>query len=342
MTKNIFKIISIDGGGIRGYAPVSLIQYIQSRTKTAIHNSFDLFAGTSTGAIICTALTLSDKKSIISNRRKYTASKLKKLYSNNATQIFPAFKTKGAKNLNWLFSFNKPEYDNSGLRALLEEYYENEKISSCLKPIYVPTFDLINNKPLIFTSRAAYEFGPKNLKLTEILMAATAAPTYFQSRELIYDSLPKNCIDGGIVLNNPALGALIEVLEYQKHPVYNLEKFDEIKILSIGTGIFKKNITRAESKNWGWYSWTRPVIDISMFGTSEMIDDQIKTIAKNCKIPISHERFNISLTNKNFSGMDNSHPLAIQYLKDEINSQWLQNPEELKRLDKFLAEMKLI
>ena len=342
MTKRYFKIISIDGGGIRGYVPLTLIQYIQSRTRRPIHDSFELFAGTSTGAIICSALTLSDTSSIISNRRKYTASRVKKIYSKRASEIFPIFKTKGHKKANWLFSYNKPEHDNSGLNNILLEFFQDQKISSCLKPIYIPTFDLINNKPLIFTSRAAHEFGPKNLKLKEILMAATAAPTYFESKELIYNNLPKNCIDGGVYLNNPTLGALLEVLEYKNHPIYNLDKYDEIKILSIGTGIYKKNISRKQSKKWGWYDWTRPIIDITMFGTSELIDNQIKTISKNCSIPISHDRYNISLSNKDLSGMDNSHPLAIDYLKEEIDSQWLQNTEELKRLDKFLKAMNLI
>ena len=58
----MFRILSIDGGGLRGIIPVKILQHIEIITGKPIYQSFDLFAGTSTGGLISAGLTVSDPK----------------------------------------------------------------------------------------------------------------------------------------------------------------------------------------------------------------------------------------------------------------------------------------
>ena len=54
------KILSIDGGGIRGIIPATILAEIERRTQKRIAQVFDLLAGTSTGGIL--SLGLGKKK----------------------------------------------------------------------------------------------------------------------------------------------------------------------------------------------------------------------------------------------------------------------------------------
>jgi patatin-like phospholipase/acyl hydrolase len=48
-----FRVLAIDGGGIRGIIPALILVAIEDQTKRSISDLFDMVAGTSTGGIIC-------------------------------------------------------------------------------------------------------------------------------------------------------------------------------------------------------------------------------------------------------------------------------------------------
>jgi uncharacterized protein len=52
------RILSIDGGGIKGALPASFLATIEKTTGEPIVDHFDLIAGTSTGGIIALGLGL--------------------------------------------------------------------------------------------------------------------------------------------------------------------------------------------------------------------------------------------------------------------------------------------
>src|ERR1051326_2989146 len=53
-----FKVLAIDGGGIRGIIPALILEAIEERTNRPISSLFDMLSGTSTGGIIALGLTL--------------------------------------------------------------------------------------------------------------------------------------------------------------------------------------------------------------------------------------------------------------------------------------------
>lgn len=55
---NSFKILSIDGGGIRGVYPAHILRCIEERLQVNLHDTFDMIAGTSTGSIIAAGIAV--------------------------------------------------------------------------------------------------------------------------------------------------------------------------------------------------------------------------------------------------------------------------------------------
>src|ERR1700728_2338207 len=80
----MIKILSIDGGGIRGIIPAMVLAEIEKRTQRPIACLFDLIAGTSTGGIL--ALGLSIPKT--SPGPLYAASQLFEMFEREGSRIF--------------------------------------------------------------------------------------------------------------------------------------------------------------------------------------------------------------------------------------------------------------
>ena len=88
------KILSIDGGGMRGLIPAMIIQRIdelitrrlskEGRPPQLLSSFFDIIAGTSTGAIIAVGLTGRKERS----RVLASPNDLIKFYLEDAAQVF--------------------------------------------------------------------------------------------------------------------------------------------------------------------------------------------------------------------------------------------------------------
>ena len=50
------RILSIDGGGVRGIIPAVLLASLEQRTGRRARESFDFVAGTSTGAVLAAGI----------------------------------------------------------------------------------------------------------------------------------------------------------------------------------------------------------------------------------------------------------------------------------------------
>lgn len=203
-------ILSIDGGGIRGILPLLILQHIQSEfskidTQQNLTDWIDIFAGTSTGAIISGALMLSDHN----GKDKYTTSDILKLYKTRGKQIF---------NKQLSTHTNHPEYP---LKLVLEQNFQHSQIKDAKKHFLFVSYDLNAQAPFIFTDdMKRYQ----NLSLSKIMMACSAVPGYFTPITLGEKSLA----DGMLTAKNPSRLAF----EYAK--LYYPE--DPIVVISMGTG----------------------------------------------------------------------------------------------------------
>ncbi|MBE9464705.1 patatin-like phospholipase family protein [Dyadobacter subterraneus] len=339
-----FKILAIDGGGIRGVVPLQVIRYIESVTKKEIHQSFDLIAGTSTGGILSSALTIQDKNSVEADTRKYTLDKLESIYKDRGKEIFPA-PSKFVKWYTFCKSWIQPQFDPKGLNEVLKEYFGEERISNCLKPIFIASYDIHRNKPVFFTYREASLFADRNPTLVEIARATSAAPTYFPTYDFHYASERLICIDGGIYMNNPSLGVLVEVLGNADYKHYKLNnkvlQMKDIALLSLGTGHTNSLVDGIRANGWGKFRWIKPVIDLSTNGPVKVIDNQIETIFKSFSLDSNYLRVDIYIKNR-YSEMSDVRDSTIDYLIKEAQSQILNNDTMRSKIDIFLREAGLI
>jgi patatin-like phospholipase/acyl hydrolase len=341
----MFRILAIDGGGLRGIIPIQVLKQIEVMTGKSIADSFDLIAGTSTGGILACGLTVKDpdtKKSL------YSLSKLEEIYLTKGKDIFP-WKIPGS-------GYASPKFSPKGLQTTLDAFFKDKSLSDCRKPILVSSYDLHHNRTHYFTSRFInplskdYDFQ-KNFSLSDICRATSAAPTYLPSFAMTYldgkeSHQQHNFIDGGVYVNNPSLAAIAEVLGNNSDVLYtgnsNSEEalnkpiaLSDIYLLSLGTGKPLKQITPKESSSWGAIQWGRPVVNIMMEGNSQSVHQQTATLLGD-----RYLRINMDVP-EDISEMDDSSDKTSTKLLAEANKRIINNQAIQDHLARFVKEARL-
>jgi patatin-like phospholipase/acyl hydrolase len=325
-----FRILSIDGGGLRGIIPVLVLQEIERRSGgRRIHELFDLFAGTSTGGLIACALAASvdDKTPLL------TLDQILAIYTEKGKDIFPQRNWLGNA-VNKMVSLKRPEYDPAGLDKVLRDLLGKRRITDCIRPIFIPSYDLFNNEDVFFKSRHALTDPMANSELYDVCRATSAAPTYFPAYDCLYEGKRRTFIDGGMFMNNPALGAVVEVSKYHADPIYNRPElaFDDICVLSVGTGHYTPDIARKKVESWGILDWAKPVTDIMMQGMNQAVTYETEELLEDGNFM----RLTLELINQNYARMDDSSPACRDYLIQETKNQILSNAALMAQLDHFI------
>lgn len=264
MSKESFKILSIDGGGIRGIIPskflAELEDYLNSQSgkPVKLNEYFDLITGTSTGGIIALGLGLG-----------MSAKDIHKLYTDNARAIF------GSPYLGWfrtLKQFFFPKHSRKELSKILKttfsQYSEDRdtRLGHSKTRLCIPAFNASTGETVVFkTAHHPDYIRDYQIPAYQVALATSAAPTYFTPYKVAYEKKASsdkvnmnNMIDGGIFANNPTLIALSEAIALGN-------KFEEIKILSIGTGsstiVYPK---QKKSYSSGAASWINPLNEVPL------------------------------------------------------------------------------
>jgi patatin-like phospholipase/acyl hydrolase len=278
------RILSIDGGGIRGILPGTILTYLEDQIrrktkndKATIGQYFDFMAGTSTGGILSLICLCPDQD----GNFRFGAKQALDLYLDQGDEIFDvSFK----KKLQSMGGLNDEKYDAKELEEALQTYFGDTKLNELLKPCLITSYDMRNRQAHFFTSADA-DNDIFNYLVRDVARATSAAPTYFEPvRIQSLFGTPHTLIDGGVFANNPALCAYAEVrqLDFSKLSK-NEEKPDkpsakDMLIVSIGTGSIKEPYYFKEYKDAGMVKWIKPLIDIMMSGNSETVDYQLRQI----------------------------------------------------------------
>lgn len=183
------KLLSIDGGGIKGVFAASFLAEVETKCNCRICDYFDLIAGTSTGGIIAAALACGIPARDILN-----------LYLKNGEKIFKKKRS---------IPLTNSKYDSEVLKEALTDVFEDKKIRDCQTRLLIPAFNLESRSVRVFkTPHSSDLYFDKDLLLLDCILATTAAPTYFSPHVMESGTF----IDGGIGANNPSLIAVIEGL----------------------------------------------------------------------------------------------------------------------------------
>lgn len=324
----------MDGGGLRGLIPVLILRELESRSGKRIHEMFDLMAGTSTGGLIACAVAagLNGKDPLLNLDQIY------EVYMKRGKEIFPPRGWAGNM-ISKIVSLKRPTYSTAGLDQVLKDLFHQSRITDCLKPIFIPTYDMFNNEAVFFKSRHAVQDKASDALLYDVCRATSAAPTYFPPYDISYENKQRTFIDGGVFMNNPTVGAVIEISKYHTDPIYNRPdlQFEDICVLSLGTGHYTAQISPDKVNNWGELDWAKPISDIMMQAVSQSIVYEADELLSDGQF------LNLSMviSNPAYSGMADASDETRNYLIAETEKQVTRNKQQMDALDQFIQKAEL-
>lgn len=276
----LIKVLSIDGGGIRGIIPAVILIEIERRTGRRISELFDVIAGTSTGGILGLGLTLPSQTDPALPR--YSARDMLDLYEKQGPRIFKK-KLLGGTLLGAVVSDEK--YPSDGIEGVLSSYFGEARLADALTDVVITAYETYKRTPFFFKSAKARGVRAKsppkpatidntsNFLVRDAARATSAAPTYFEAKRLPVNdpsdiNVEYSLIDGGVYLNNPAISAYIEARKMYPEA-------EEVLVVSLGTGSNTRPYRWDQVKDWSTVEWVRPVLSMMMDGQSDATDYQL-------------------------------------------------------------------
>lgn len=242
-----FRILSIDGGGIRGILPATVLAEFERAhlNGQSAGGYFDLIAGTSTGGIIALGLSIG-----------MTASDILKIYVEHGEEIFPPlrgpFKRLKAK-LQLVRSLSRYQYERAPLERELRRIFGNKLLGDAQRRLCIPSFDGFTEVNVFKTPHHPDFKRDWREEMVTIALATSAAPTFFS----IYGNGGRHFADGGVWANNPVMVALIDAMS-----CYAIDRH-QIEILSLGCGESEMIFTEGQVHGGGLWHW-REIISAAM------------------------------------------------------------------------------
>ncbi|MCT7951168.1 patatin-like phospholipase family protein [Ancylothrix sp. C2] len=288
MAERKFRILALDGGGIRGVITAKILERVQEKIGKPLNEYFDLIAGTSTGSILAAGLVLG-----------IPPEELIKIYRDRGKEIFSSsfFRQKFSY---WL---NQPKYSNDGLKKILKDYFGEillENLREESKIWSKQHFPNSNPNPkarlliLAYSTSQRYtsfflspfvDENPwyKGAKLWEVCLVSASAPTFFPPYKFnLSQDFSANFstdgpaeytfVDGGVAANNPSLAALVHTLDIEKIDGQKI-KLEDIALLSIGTGRTTEPLEFEKVNSWGALGWASHIPDVFMGGQFQITAD---------------------------------------------------------------------
>lgn len=242
-TMSRFRILSIDGGGIKGVFPASFLATIEERLPNPIQQYFDLITGTSTGGIIALGLGFGLK-----------ASQLVDFYLERGPQIFPASRRRF---WHWGRHLVFPRYNPVALKVALTDVFGDTRMGELNARLLIPTLNAASGDIHIYKT----PYHPRleldyMAKVVDVALATSAAPTYLPPH-ISPHGVP--FLDGGVWANNPTGMAVVDAIS-----MLNASR-DNIEVLSIGCTRAPQNFARLRG---GRLTWAKAAIEAAMSGQS--------------------------------------------------------------------------
>jgi hypothetical protein len=257
----IRRILSIDGGGIKGAMPIAFLARVEEATGQRIVDHFDLIAGTSTGGIIALGLGLG-----------VPAARILDFYRNEGPAIFGVrpidvdacklsrlaggMRNFVGRHVRQARQFFAPKHQPDTLRSALQQVLGDQLLGESLTRLIIPAYHADRRTVYVFkTAHHPRLEIDHRVRAVDVALATAAAPTYFPAH-----SLPSGAriFDGGIWANNPMGMAMVEaigVLGWDPHTT---------RLLSLGCG---DEVVVADPEA-GIVQLGRGVIDLMMQGQS--------------------------------------------------------------------------
>ncbi|MGH6814347.1 MAG: CBASS cGAMP-activated phospholipase [Hyphomicrobiaceae bacterium] len=256
----MFRILSLDGGGIKGTFTASVLATLEEATGKSVVEHFDLIVGTSTGGILAIGLGLGFRPKAILD-----------FYKERGPTIFPSMSIV-ERRIGLLRQLFRPRFSHDVLKQALTNILQDRKFGESRCRLVIPAYDAIAGR--IFLLKTAHR--PRfvfdiDASAVDVALATSAAPTYFAAAPF-----PKHegaCyVDGGVWANCPALVGVVEAIGFLD------QKPERIDVLSIGTTSEPFNI--AKHRFSGFLQWNRGIIDLMFAAQMEAAVAQARLLAQ--------------------------------------------------------------
>lgn len=239
-----FRILSIDGGGIRGIFPAAILAGLERRytSGVSVASYFDLVAGTSTGGILALGMGAG-----------YTAANLLELYARRGGEVFPPV----GRVRSWLRDKRQYAtyiYDRAGLQKLLTDKLGERLFGESRLRLCIPVFEGKHSEVFVFKTPHHPDYKTDRFeRMLTVGLATAAAPTFFKPLEHGGYTL----VDGGVWSNNPVMLAVIEALT-----CFTIST-EQIDVLTLGCGDEKYVVSKSQISWGGLWQW-RTIMSAAM------------------------------------------------------------------------------
>jgi predicted acylesterase/phospholipase RssA len=237
------RVLSIDGGGIRGLIAARVLAEIERRCGRRAAELFDLVAGTSTGAIIACALTRPDP---------LPAERIARIYVEEGPEIFSRSLLKRVTSVEGLLD---ERYDSEGLLTSLRRHLGATRLADARPAVLLTAYDLESRSALLLRN-------DDDMSMVDAAHGSAAAPSYFEPARVGRFTL----VDGGVFATNPAMCAYADA------------GADLELLVSLGNGEHTRRLPFDEVSDWGRLEWIRPALDVVFDGTADAVDFQLRAL----------------------------------------------------------------
>ena len=227
MAGELFRVLSLDGGGAKGFYTLGILREIEGLIGCPLHERFDLIFGTSTGSIIGAMISLGKSVKEITDT-----------YTNNVTKVMQA---------------SSASDKSDALTALSDKVFGDASFETVKTNVGIVATRWIEERPMIFKANIAQAHGSKGtfapgfgVKIGDAVQASCSAYPYFNRKIVVTEKGDRvELIDGGFCANNPTLYAIADaIIAMKKAP-------EDIRVVSLGCGTYPpKPVSRLSWDYW--------------------------------------------------------------------------------------------
>ncbi|WVZ16798.1 hypothetical protein V8G54_009780 [Vigna mungo] len=327
---NIITVLSIDGGGIKGILPATVLDYLDKALKAKDPNAdlahyFDVIGGTSTGGLMTAMLAAPSPHD--PTRAAFTPAQIVEFYKQYGPHIFN-------ESTGTLFG---PQFDGKFLHNITRKVLKDTRLNQTLTNVVIPAFDMKTQKPVIFSNYKLENAPYLNALLSDIALSTSAAPTILPPYYFVNEGVEFNMLDGAVEAGNPTQVTISEVLQHNAYP--------NILVLSVGTGVEKvtKTFDAHEAAYWPKLFWLLggPLIDFRGRASAAMSEYYLQSFFAGSQPSYQYLRIEEYDLNPAFSSLVNVTPESMKGLEDTGKQLLHENVVKLN-LDTFdLEKLKL-
>jgi patatin-like phospholipase/acyl hydrolase len=293
----IFRILSLDGGGIRGAFTAAVIASWEARykqetgTDLKFAHQFNLIAGTSAGSILAAGLGIG-----------MTGTQILDIFKKDGAAIFganPAISsdTPGAwaETKHWFGSawkncyrwFFGTKHSNVGLKSILQSNFQGKSMDDSQVPLLITAVRLDSLKgDFFYTSHSPRRARSGRVSIENAVLASTAAPTYFPAFQWPDNQTNrperKIYIDGGVVANHPGLAAVTQAIEGFNRSMHDID------LLSIGT-LWSGYVDMSRLAGKSNVAHATKLVDLFMDSQSAHVDEMLRSMLAHRYLRINQQ-----------------------------------------------------